>query len=139
MGGERRMCCVGIRGRGPLRLRSGQVRATLAFRSSPNPALSLQKRRDEDGAPWYHDPFIPKWDIFHYIYAVLHHPEYRERYAANLRRELPRIPFASATTPHSCHSEPLQPVRNLLSPPPAADLPPVGMTTFPLCPLCPLW
>jgi len=25
---------------------------------------------------------------------VLHHPLYRERYAANLKRELPRIPFA---------------------------------------------
>jgi predicted helicase len=36
---------------------------------------------------------ITKWDIFHYIYAVLHHPMYREKYAANLRRELPRIPF----------------------------------------------
>ncbi len=47
----------------------------------------------------YHDPSISKWDIFHYIYAVLHHPEYRERYAANLRRELPRIPFVSASTP----------------------------------------
>ena len=45
----------------------------------------------------YHDPSITKWDIFHYIYAVLHHPEYRERYAANLRRELPRIPFASVS------------------------------------------
>jgi predicted helicase len=31
----------------------------------------------------YHDPSISKWDIFHYIYAVLQHPEYRERYAAN--------------------------------------------------------
>lgn len=37
---------------------------------------------------------ITKWDIFHYVYAVLHHPDYRERYAANLKRELPRIPFA---------------------------------------------
>ncbi|MFY9674805.1 MAG: type ISP restriction/modification enzyme, partial [Terriglobales bacterium] len=46
----------------------------------------------------YNGPSITKWDIFHYIYAVLHHPEYRERYAANLRRELPRIPFASAST-----------------------------------------
>ena len=36
---------------------------------------------------------IAKWDIFHYIYALLHHPAYRETYAANLRRELPRIPF----------------------------------------------
>ena len=35
----------------------------------------------------------PRWDIFHYVYAVLHHPEYRERYAANLKRELPRMPF----------------------------------------------
>ena len=39
---------------------------------------------------------ITKWDIFHYVYAVLHHPEYRARYAANLRRELPRIPFVAA-------------------------------------------
>jgi predicted helicase len=39
---------------------------------------------------------ITKWDIFYYIYAVLHHPEYRTRYAANLKRELPRIPYAPA-------------------------------------------
>ena len=42
----------------------------------------------------YQDNTITKWNIFYYIYAVLHHPHYRERYAANLRRELPRIPFA---------------------------------------------
>lgn len=42
----------------------------------------------------YKDQKITKWDIFHYVYAVLHHPEYRERYAANLKRELPRIPYA---------------------------------------------
>ena len=37
---------------------------------------------------------ITKKDIFHYVYAILHHPAYREKYAANLRRELPRIPLA---------------------------------------------
>ena len=37
---------------------------------------------------------ISKLDIFHYIYAILHHPQYRKKYAANLKRELPRIPFA---------------------------------------------
>jgi predicted helicase len=42
----------------------------------------------------YSDAKITKWDIFHYSYAVLHSPEYRERYAANLKRELPRIPLA---------------------------------------------
>jgi len=42
----------------------------------------------------YSDDAISKEDIFHYIYALLHHPEYRERYAENLKRELPRIPLA---------------------------------------------
>jgi predicted helicase len=46
---------------------------------------------------YYSDTNITKWDIFHYVYAVLHHPEYRERYAANLKRELPRIPFVGAS------------------------------------------
>ncbi len=41
----------------------------------------------------YQDDTITKWDIFHYVYALLHHPTYRDTYAANLRRELPRIPF----------------------------------------------
>jgi predicted helicase len=43
----------------------------------------------------YADKTITKWDIFHYVYALLHHPLYRERYAVNLKRELPRVPFAS--------------------------------------------
>jgi len=42
----------------------------------------------------YADSSITKWDIFHYTYALLHSPEYRESYAANLKHELPRIPFA---------------------------------------------
>jgi predicted helicase len=42
----------------------------------------------------YGDDAITKRDIFHYTYALLHHPVYRETYAANLKRELPRIPFA---------------------------------------------
>ena len=42
----------------------------------------------------YEDPTIAKWDIFHYVYALLHHPEYRERFAADLKRDLPRIPYA---------------------------------------------
>jgi predicted helicase len=36
---------------------------------------------------------IGKEDIFHYVYAVLHDPIYREKYALNLKREFPRIPF----------------------------------------------
>ncbi len=47
----------------------------------------------------YQDTTITKWDIFYYTYALLHHPHYRERYAANLKRELPRIPFAPIFRP----------------------------------------
>jgi predicted helicase len=36
---------------------------------------------------------VSKDDIFHYVYAVLHDPVYREKYAINLKREFPRIPF----------------------------------------------
>ena len=42
----------------------------------------------------YNDKKIGKWHIFYYIYGVLHHPGYREKFADNLKRELPRIPFA---------------------------------------------
>ena len=42
----------------------------------------------------YGDDSIGKWEIFHYTYGLLHHPDYRERYAADLKRDLPHIPFA---------------------------------------------
>ena len=64
---------------------------------------------DEDGSnrrenmtDWALDHFrkrygkknISKWDIFYYVYGLLHHPGYRERYAENLKRDLPRVPLA---------------------------------------------
>ena len=42
----------------------------------------------------YADDTITKWDIFNYTYGILHHPDYRERYAADLKRDLPHIPYA---------------------------------------------
>jgi len=36
---------------------------------------------------------IEKIDIFHYVYGVLHNPEYRQKYEQNLKRDFPRIPF----------------------------------------------
>ena len=41
----------------------------------------------------YGDETISKWDIFHYNYAILHHPEYRETYQVNLKHDLPHVPF----------------------------------------------
>ncbi len=42
----------------------------------------------------YQDDTITKWDIFHYNYGLLHHSDYRQKYEANLKRDLPHIPFA---------------------------------------------
>jgi predicted helicase len=42
----------------------------------------------------YKNKKISKWDIFYYVYGLLHHPGYREKFADNLKRELPRIPLA---------------------------------------------
>ena len=41
----------------------------------------------------YNVSIITKLDIFHYIYAVLHYPTYRQKYELNLKREFPRLPF----------------------------------------------
>jgi predicted helicase len=32
----------------------------------------------------YESPQICKWDVFHYVYGLLHHPGYRSRFADNL-------------------------------------------------------
>lgn len=42
----------------------------------------------------YKDKKIDKWAIFHYTYGLLHHPRYGEKFADNLKHELPRIPLA---------------------------------------------
>ena len=65
------------------------------------------KTRHENITDWalehfrqhYGDAKITKWDIFYYVYGVLHHHEYRAKYAENLKRELPRIPLAKDFRP----------------------------------------
>ena len=42
----------------------------------------------------YPDLQITKDDIWHYIYGILHAPDYQEKYRADLSKDLPRIPFA---------------------------------------------
>lgn len=48
------------------------------------------------GAKW--QDFQPE-QIFYYIYAVLHSPTYRQKYAQYLRMDFPRIPFPDAYEP----------------------------------------
>ncbi|MBQ7502553.1 DEAD/DEAH box helicase [bacterium] len=55
------------------------------------PQAYAQRVRGRGGAG------LNKLDIFCYIYAVLHHPEYKKRFAVNLNKELPRIPFVGGS------------------------------------------
>jgi predicted helicase len=41
----------------------------------------------------YKDNTMTKEDIFWYVYGVLHSPEYRTRFAVDLKKSLPRIPL----------------------------------------------
>ncbi len=47
---------------------------------------------------FYDTKEITREDVFHYVYAILHHPAYRSAYAENLKRELPRIPFVGKSS-----------------------------------------
>ena len=42
----------------------------------------------------YSDEAITKDEIFDYIYGILHAPSYREQFANDLSKMIPRIPFA---------------------------------------------
>jgi predicted helicase len=57
-------------------------------------ALDQFRKHYQPGRGKQERPII-KEAIFHYVYAVLHDPMYREKYALNLKREFPRVPFYS--------------------------------------------
>ncbi len=59
--------------------------------AKPSPQASPSGRGSKSGRK------VTKEAIFHYCYAVLHNPAYREKYAQNLKREFPRIPLYGAT------------------------------------------
>jgi len=42
----------------------------------------------------YGDKKISKEDIFYYVYGILHSPEYKQRFDSDLKKVLPRMPFA---------------------------------------------
>ena len=58
----------------------------------PNPSPEGEGLKAQPG-PEAEGLKITKDAIFAYCYAVLHDPLYREKYALNLKREFPRIPF----------------------------------------------
>ncbi|MBI3479259.1 MAG: DEAD/DEAH box helicase [Nitrosomonadales bacterium] len=65
----------------------------------PTTGKSERKRRNaitDEGLAHFQSDYpgeqISKEDVFYYVYGLLHSPDYRERYADNLSKELPRIP-----------------------------------------------
>ena len=77
----------------PLWLYNNDLRAanfSLSFLATLQAALSLTPadyRPEDPAAPLHAEK------IFHYLYAVLHSPAYRQRYAAFLRTDFPRVPI----------------------------------------------
>lgn len=67
--------------------------------AAPTAETHQLKRRyaiTDEGLKHFQDAYtgetISKEDLFYYVYGLLHSPDYRERYADNLSKELPRIP-----------------------------------------------
>ena len=105
---ENRVICVGGYGRKEFAILMSKSIPDLNLYADPQQSFPFYTY-DEDGGnrrenitDWaltqfrthYRDESIGKWDIFHYVYGLLHHPDYRERYQANLKRDLPRLPYA---------------------------------------------
>lgn len=73
------------------------------FFATPQSAKRDRKRRDaltDEGLAHFRVAYpgeeISKEAVFYYVYGLLHSPHYRESYADNLSKELPRIPCVKA-------------------------------------------
>jgi predicted helicase len=51
------------------------------------------------------DPAIGKDDVFHYVYGILHSPDYRTAFAGDLKKSLPRIPLVATSGDFSAFAE----------------------------------
>jgi predicted helicase len=70
--------------------------------SSTKPKRTRRDAITDDGLAHfmaaYPGEVISKEDVFYYVYGLLHSPDYREKYADNLAKELPRIPCVKTAT-----------------------------------------
>ena len=64
----------------------------------------------------YKDDTITKEDIFDYVYGVLHAPSYREEFANDLSKMIPRIPYAPDFTSLPKQARPSQPFTSITRP-----------------------
>ena len=104
---ENHVICVGGYGRKEFAVLMSKSIPDLNFYGDPQQSFPFYtydedgRNRRENVTDWaleqfrghYGDETIGKWDIFHYVYGLLHHPTYRKRYEANLKRDLPHLPY----------------------------------------------
>ena len=76
-----------------------ETEAQQTLNLSEEPKAATPMRRDgitDEGLAYFRAAYpgetLTKEDIFYYVYGLLHSPGYRERFADNLGKELPRIP-----------------------------------------------
>jgi predicted helicase len=80
-----------------------QSKPTL-FDSVAEPNSSMFTRRDGisdfilERARSMYGNMTKKEDVFYYVYGILHSPKYRETYAADLKKMLPRLPLVENST-----------------------------------------
>ncbi|MDK9347694.1 DEAD/DEAH box helicase [Propionibacterium freudenreichii] len=83
-------------------------------------------------------PSVTKDDIFFYVYGVLHSPQYRETFAADLKRVLPRIPLAASSDDFTALAEAGRRLSELhvgyeqVEPYPLHEQPPLGVDEWEL-------
>jgi len=70
------------------------------FATSDNSVLIRRDGITDEGLAHFQTAWpaetITKEDLFYYVYGLLHSPEYRSRYADNLKKALPRIPAVAS-------------------------------------------
>ena len=105
---ENRVICAGGYGRKEFAVLMSKLIPNLNIYGDPQQSFSFYiynedgTNRRENITDWalkafqnhYGDKNISKWDIFYYIYGLLHHKEYCDKYQENLKRNLPHISFA---------------------------------------------
>lgn len=77
----------------------GQFFARYSYTDAASATLFGEPEKQDNITDWALSEYqaaygeqVTKDEIFYYVYGLLHSPEYRERYDADLKKQLPRIP-----------------------------------------------
>ena len=75
-------------------VRNGQCFPLYVYENNKDKKSNITDSTLLEYQKYYSDEKISKKDIFYYIYGMLHHSGYKQKFMNNLSRELPHIPMA---------------------------------------------